>query len=176
MADVDYRRFFVIVFELFIILKLYDWLNTTIGLSFEAFLVLGFAFFWLLNYFVSKVELGREVPDTILCKLFPQMRFSSEWTSIFIASSIVVGFFLSRLILGSAFLVYIIVFMLALVVAKLFSEKSAKEKSYTLLILAFMFGLIMGNKYSNHVVVIAVFVIGYVIMYLTSQPEARHGF
>jgi hypothetical protein len=164
-----YRQFAIIVIELFIVLKLYDWLHESMGISPGLFFVIGFVFFWLINWFLAKIQFGMPIQNTLIEKMTPRMSFSSEWFGIGIAASVILAFFVSKLI-QSAFLVWIIIlFLLIFAVRLIVRRDNPLHHSYGLLTLAFIFGLAFGNDYTNKTFLVVVFIIAMFVMYLTRE-------
>lgn len=167
----NWRRFLIILVELFVILKIYDVAKDKIGLSLNLYLIILFIFFWIFNFFLSKIEFGRGVDDTLVYKLLPRMIFSSDWFGIGIAAAILAGFFFSKL-LGSAFLVVLVVLFLGIFAYMIIrNRKNILRHSWGLVLLGFIFGVGIGNRFlTDGLFVIAFFLICGFILYMSSSP------
>ena len=166
----NWRRFLIILVELFIILKLYDILKEGIGISFNVYLVIVFVLFWLMNIVLSKIEFHKGVQDTLLFKVMPRMIFNSDWFGIGAAAAIIAGFFFSKL-LGSAFIVYLAIALFAIFsYALIYRRMNIFRHSRGLIILGFLFGIAIGNRFTNTVFVVAAFLICGFVLYMTTTP------
>jgi len=166
----NWRRFLIILVELFVILKIYDVAKEKIGLSLNAYLVIVFILFWILNFFLSKIEFHKGVDETIFFNIMPRMIFSSDWFGIGVAAAIIAGFFFSKL-LGSAFLVYLLIaFFLIFAYILIQHRKNILRQSWGLIVLGFLFGVGIGNRFTNTGFIVAVFLICGFVLYMTSSP------
>ncbi len=164
------RRVLIIFVELFLILNLYLLLRDTIALSFSAFLLIAFVLFWFLNFFLSHIQFGPSVQETLFFKMLPRMQFSSDLFGILIALAIVFGFFFAKL-LGSAFLVYLIIVLLGVFAVRLiYFRKNLLRTSWGLAVVGFLFGIAIGNRYANDLIILILFLIGGLFLYLGHHP------
>lgn len=165
-----YRRFAIILVELFVILKIYDVTREKIGLPFDLYLVILFIMLWVFNIFLSKIDLGKSVQDSMIYKILPRMLFSSDWFGIGTGAAILGGFFLSKS-LGSAFLVYLVIAFFGIFAYLLIIQrKNILRHSWGLVILGFVFGVAIGNKFTNNIFIVGIFVLGGVLLYITTSP------
>ena len=166
----NWRRFLIILVELFVLLKIYDVAKDKIGLPLNVYLVIVFIFFWIFNFFLAKIEFGRGVDDTLVYKLLPRMIFSSDWFGIGVAAAIVAGFFFSKL-LGSAFLVYLFILFFAIFAFMLIRKrKNILRHSWGLVMLGFVFGVGIGSRFASKPFVLVFFLICGFVLYITSSP------
>lgn len=164
-------QFFIILFELFIVLKLYDVWQEQTGLDVGLFFVLAFILFWLLNWILGRLLLGPNPQETVIFKILPRMSFSNEWFGILVAIAIVVGYFISKAI-GSAVVAYLIIILVSIYAYKLIKDrKNLLRHSYGLVLLGFVFGLAFGNDYTSNLFVVLIFIMAMVFMYLSAEPD-----
>jgi len=172
------KKFFVIIFELAIILKLYDWLARTTGLSIGSYLFLCFILFWILNYLLGKLSLARPVSSTLFFKILPRMAFTNEWFGVFVLIAVSVGFFLSKFLLrlpiGGKFLTFLMVLAGAITAYKIFTNKKiSMNQDKSLWVAGFVFGIAIGTEFTSNWFIITIFVLGSIFLYLLSEPEER---
>ncbi|MFH1849622.1 MAG: hypothetical protein ABH879_05535 [archaeon] len=170
------KRFLVIVVEMYLVLKLYELVSAT-GLSMNVYLLILLLLIVLANYIGNKIELSGSIPRTIMFKVIPRLRFSSEAFSFAVGGAITAGFFFSRQ-LQSAFLTYLIIFALTvadgfLLYPRTQSPGDVRKKSYGMVLLALIFGIFMGNRYSSSPIVVVIFLFANLCMYLASEPTER---
>lgn len=167
MGNDHMRRFFVIIFELFIVLKIYDLWRDRIGLSLASYIIFVFILFWVLNLILSKLSLSASWQTNVVAKFWSRMKFSDDWFGFFLFFSVVFGFFLSKLF--DNLFIYLLIFVVGIVIVyKLFSEK--KYKDYGLYISAFLLGIAFGTEFTNHPFIIFIFLLGFVLMYFLVGP------
>ena len=166
----NYRRFLLILVELFIILKIYDVAKESINMQLSTYLVLLFIFLWVFNIILSKIELGKGIPDTLIFRILPRMLFSSDWFGIGVGAAILAGFYFSKFI-GSLFLVFCFIVFLGIAAFRLvMNRENILRHSWGLLLLGFVFGVAIGNRFTSNVFIVAVFLIGGLVLYITTTP------
>ncbi len=165
-----YRRFFIILFELFLVLKLYEAWHRYTGLDIGSFFMLAFVFFWLLNWLLGNAQLTRAWQSTIISKIFPRFKFSNDWFGILVAGAIVSGFFVAQW-LSNDFASGLLIIALGYVAYRLkMKKKSLIKHSWGVVVLGTIFGLAFGSSWTSIPVIITIFAIGHIAMYLSSQP------
>jgi hypothetical protein len=167
------RKFLTVVFELFLILSLYKlWQNLT-GLSIGSYLLLALVLLFFLNYWLAKLELGGEWGRNVLYKVFGRMAFTKDWFGILTMFFVVVGFFISRTLFGSAFITYLVIILGIILSYRLLRAKEAKVQERGLLLVGFLIGLGIGSRYAETWFVILIFVLGHIFFYFTSYPGEK---
>jgi len=168
------KQFFVIIFELFIILKLYEWWDNNTNLSLGAYLLVIFILFWILNYLLGKLTLTRPIQSTMMFKIVPRASFTKEWFGIIVLAVVCAGFFLSRALVGSKFLTYLLVLIGALAAYKVYVSKNIPiHHDITLWIVGFIFGIAIGSRFTSGWFIITIFVLGHIFLYFLSEPGER---
>lgn len=166
------KKFMIIVFELFIVLKLYSvWHNLT-GLSMGSYLIIVFILFWILNYWLGQIGLTRTVSSTFYFKLLPRMRFTNEWFGILLLAVVVTGFFLSQII---QWLVVKVIFALLCGYGAwhFMRNRDDQQKDVGLLFLGAVFGLAIGSPLTNNATIVVIFILGNIFLYFLSVPNER---
>ena len=165
-----HRQFFIILVQLFIALQVFKLLHATLGISVQLYFLLMFIGFWVLNHLFSKIELARGLDDTLLFKIAPRTTFTNDWFGILTALAIVAGFFFS-LRLPSFFLIIAIIAILGYFSYRLiFKFENLLRHSWGLVLLGFIIGMAIGNPFANTPVVIGVFIVAYLVMYVSQLP------
>ncbi|MFH1591337.1 MAG: hypothetical protein ABIC95_05425 [archaeon] len=166
-----YRRFFIILFELFIVLMLYKMLHERTGLSFGLFFVLLFVLFWLINWLIGALTLGKNIQETLILKMFPRAQFSNDWFGVLTAAAILGGFFIG-LLMPTVLVVLLLMALFGYYAYRLTMDRhNILRHSWGMVALGFFFGLLFGTDASSLPFVIVVFVVGFVAMYLSTAPD-----
>jgi len=171
MGNDHLRRFFVIIFELFIVLKIYDIWRDKTNFPPLVFLVFLFIGFWIVNYILDKLSLGASWPTLVVAKVLTRTHFSEQWFGFFLFAAVVAGFFISKLF--TSIFIYSILFLVGLYFVYEFFQKK-KYNDYGYYLAGFLLGLAFGTKFTNHPFIIFIFLLGFVLTYFLVGPgEAR---
>ncbi len=170
------RKFLVVVLELFFILLLYKLWEGLTGLSVGIYLLVMLILLYFLNKLMVKMEIGADLGRNILYKMFGRMAFTNDWFGILTMFFVVMGFFISRTLFQSAFLVYLVIILGLVLAFYLLRNRQVSMQERGLLIVGFLIGLGIGSKYADTWFVILIFALGHVFLYFTSSPmEKEHG-
>lgn len=167
-----YRQFIIIVLELFIALKAYQILKQY-GISMRLFFVIAFVLYWVLNWIFAKLELTRGLDNTIVFKILPRTSFSNDWFGILIAVSVFLGFGFGEFLgaYGSLVLLALVAGFLGYFAYRfIFDYDNMLKHSWGLVMLGFIIGMSFGYPFTNGVIIVAIFLVGYLVMYLSQDP------
>ncbi|MFH1408645.1 MAG: hypothetical protein ABIH34_01950 [Nanoarchaeota archaeon] len=170
MAKLPWRKFIFLLVQLFLILKLYAWWQSTTGLGLGLYLVVIFILFWIGNSLLGRLELGPTIPHTLIFRLSPKFSFTDNWFGFLVVICIALGFFLSRALVGSAFLTWFIVLLGIVLVWKLFGKGSDENRLRCLLGVAFIFGIGIGGRYTSNAAIVVFFIIASIMLYFLAPP------
>jgi len=164
------RKFMIVVIELFFILLFYKLWESLTGLSVGIYLLVMLILLYFLNVLMVKMGIGAEIARNVLYKIFGRMAFTKDWFGILTMFFVVMGFFISRTLFGSAFLVYIVIVLGLVLVYYLLKNKNTNVQERGLLVTGFLTGIGIGSQYAETWFIILIFALGHIFLYFTSAP------
>lgn len=167
-----YRQFVIIVLELFIALKVYQ-LVEQYDISMRLFFVIAFVMYWVLNWIFAKLELTRGLDNTLVFKVLPRTSYDNDWFGILSAAAVFIGFGFGEFLgmYGSLVLLILITAFLSYFVYRfVFNYDNILKHSWGLVLLGFVIGMAFGYPFTNGLIIVVIFLLSYVVMYLSQDP------
>lgn len=164
-------KFIVIVIELFVALSVYSAVKEYV--SFRLFFVIAFIMYWVLNYILSRLKFSRDISETLIYKVMPRAVFTNSWFGIMTGFAVVVGYLFGEFLdKYSSLVMFILVLIFGgyFVYKFVFHYNNILKRAWGLVALGFLIGMSFGYPYAHNAFVIIVFLVGYLVMYLSHEP------
>ncbi len=162
-------RFWILAFQMFIILKLYD-LWVYVGGGYHTFFIFLVIIVLLTINIFFKYELGRNIPSLLPFKLIPKYTKTGQaidivWiTTGAIIFSFALGYNYNNLVLS-------VLILLMFIFSKILSNTKDKLlNQFRFTVLGSAVGLFCATSYSNNWLLILTALIGNFVVYLSSNP------
>ena len=160
------NRFITMIFQMYVILKLYDLWHFITGLGFRTYLfVLIFLLYFVITLFFAS-HLGRNVPSLIPFKVFPKYAKTGQaFDFLFMATGMIVFGFVWGHYLGiySLYVAIITSLFFTLLISK------SNLSMFRYVVAAFTLGLIFNTSIANNLFVFGIAVFGNFYIYLISD-------